>query len=89
MAVEIDGREFHKDPERDAERDGHLEEKGIKVVRIQAVDVFTNPNWVKVRLRSELGSIQGTALPTQFVLREFGTGGTLSYVSNIIDVDCL
>jgi len=55
VAIEVDGREFHKDKDHDAERDAYLEALGVKVVRIPASDVIWRPEDVKARLVEQLG----------------------------------
>ena len=55
IAIEVDGREFHKNKARDEEKDSYLRRQGISVIRIPASNIFWHPDEVRARLSSILG----------------------------------
>lgn len=50
QAIEIDGRNFHMDVVREQERDEYLNGRGWRVLHIQAVDLWRNPDAVQRRV---------------------------------------
>lgn len=50
QAIEIDGQDFHMDVVKEQERDEYLARYGWRVLHIQAVDLYRNPENVKRRV---------------------------------------
>jgi very-short-patch-repair endonuclease len=55
LAIEVDGKEFHKDSQRDRRRDDEHSDWGIKTIRLKASDVNNDMLNVLSRVRSEVG----------------------------------
>lgn len=49
-AIEIDGREFHQDIVKEAERDNYLNERGWSVMHVAAMDLYRQPGRVQQRV---------------------------------------
>jgi very-short-patch-repair endonuclease len=54
LAIEVDSKEFHKDPERDSRRDAEHRDWGIKTIRFWANEVNDDMLNVLSRIRSEV-----------------------------------
>lgn len=68
VAVECDGKDYHKDRERDAKRDAYFAAWGIKTVRATGAEIYHDPRSVARRVAmpfAELGSLLfGKVWPT-------------------------
>lgn len=49
-AIEIDGRDFHRDIVKEQERDDYLRARGWQVMHIQALALYHNPESVRKRV---------------------------------------
>lgn len=49
-AIEVDGKEWHKDIVKDQKRDEYLERNGWRVLHIRASDISANPDAVQRRV---------------------------------------
>lgn len=49
-AIEIDSKRWHRDIVREQERDEYLHARGWRVLHIQAVDIYANPDLVQRRV---------------------------------------
>lgn len=48
--IEIDGKAWHRDVVREQQRDEYLNNRGWKILHIDAADLYRRPEWVKKRV---------------------------------------